>query len=58
VVGTSSWLHPQLSVDLTSRGASIAQSLRDSRAATAGKGKHITNLINLQPDETVKASCR
>jgi DNA gyrase subunit A len=24
-------------------------------AATAGKGKHITNLINLQPDETVKA---
>ncbi|HUP03694.1 MAG TPA: DNA gyrase subunit A [Bryobacteraceae bacterium] len=24
-------------------------------AATAGKGKHITNLVNLQPDETVKA---
>ena len=24
-------------------------------AATVGKGKHITNLINLQPDETVKA---
>ncbi len=24
-------------------------------AATAGKGKHISNLINLQPDETVKA---
>ena len=24
-------------------------------AATTGKGKHISNLINLQPDETVKA---
>jgi DNA gyrase subunit A len=24
-------------------------------ASTTGKGKHITNLINLQPDETVKA---
>jgi DNA gyrase subunit A len=24
-------------------------------AATSGKGKHISNLINLQPDETVKA---
>ena len=24
-------------------------------AATAGKGKHISNLINLQPDDTVKA---
>ena len=24
-------------------------------ATTTGKGKHITNLINLQPDETVKA---
>jgi DNA gyrase subunit A len=24
-------------------------------ASTVGKGKHITNLINLQPDETVKA---
>ena len=24
-------------------------------ATTSGKGKHITNLINLQPDETVKA---
>jgi DNA gyrase subunit A len=24
-------------------------------ATTTGKGKHISNLINLQPDETVKA---
>ena len=24
-------------------------------AATTGKGKHVSNLINLQPDETVKA---
>ncbi len=24
-------------------------------AGTVGKGKHISNLINLQPDETVKA---
>ena len=40
----------------TNRAASTgSRSTRFPTPATIGKGKHISNLINLQPDETVKA---
>ena len=49
-------VHAQLPADLHhARTRLLAEGLRDPRRHYHGKGKHITNLINLQPDEDAKA---
>ena len=49
-------LHPRYLLIFTNKGRVYWLKIYEiPDATTTGKGKHISNLINLQPDETVKA---